>query len=87
MATYPLRLAGWEDRSIIGVDDQLGGWFAQLWPNGSTSDPPEAWLTAPSPTGLTGPVVDATRTDAGDVDTAIAQACGPSDRTEWWQRP
>ena len=87
MATYPLRLPGWEDRSIIGSDDQLGGWFAQLWPNGSTSDPPEAWLTAPSPTGLAGPVADATRTDAGDVDTAIAQACGPSHHTEWEQRP
>lgn len=86
MATYPLRLPGWEDRSIIGSDEQLGGWFAQLWPNGSTSDPPEAWLTAPSPTGLAGPVAAATRTAGRDVDRAIDQACGTSHRNEWWQR-
>lgn len=74
MATYPLRLAGWEHRSIIGADEQLGGWFAQLWPNGSTSDPPEEWLDAPSPNDLTGPIAAATRTTTRDVNAAIADA-------------
>ena len=86
MATYPLRLAGWEHRSIIGADEQLGGWFAQLWPNDSTSDPPQEWLDAPSPNDLTGPIAAATRTATQDVDTAIgnaiADAHGGPHRTE-----
>ncbi len=86
MATYPLRLPGWEDRSIIGADEQLGGWFAQLWPNGSTSDPPDAWLTAPSPTGLADPIASATEVAAGDVEAAVQEAWEGSHQTEWWQR-
>ncbi len=74
MATYPLRLAGWEHRSIIGADEQLGGWFAQLWPNGSTSDPPHEWLDAASPNDPDGPIAAATRTTTRDVDAAIADA-------------
>ena len=88
MATYPLRLAGWEEQSIIGSDDQMGGWFAQLWPNGATTDAPEAWLTAPSPTALAGRIVAATKTASGDVETAVHEAtAGAGHQTESWQRP
>jgi len=80
VATYPLRLAGWEERSIIGADEQLGGWFAQLWPNGSTSDPPQEWLDAASPNDLTGPIAAATRIATQDVDTAIANAIAEARR-------
>lgn len=84
MATYPLRLSGWEEQSIIGSDDQLGGWFAQLWPNGATSDAPEAWLTAPSPIALAGPIAAATRTANGNVETAVQEATGATgQQTDW----
>lgn len=76
MATYPLRLVGYEEQSIIGSDDQLGAWVAQLWPNGATSDAPEAWLHAPAPTALVGPIAAATGKASADVETAVQEAAG-----------
>ena len=76
MATYPLRLTGWEEQSIIGSDDQLGGWFAQLWRNGTTnSDPPDATVTAPSPAALADSIATATQVATGDVEAAVQEAC------------
>lgn len=81
MAIYPLRLAGWEQRSIIGSDDQMGGWFAQLWRNGATgSEPPEAWLSAPSSAGLAVRIAAATQAPTGTVGAAVEEACGPHQR-------
>ena len=83
MAIYPLRLPGWEEQSIVGSDDQLGGWFAQLWPNGATSDRPQVWLTAPSPAALTGPIAAATKTATSDVEAAVEEATGGGGHRCW----
>ena len=86
MATFPLRLPGWEEQSIIGFDEQLRWWFAQLWPNGSTSDPPAASVSAPSPAGLAGPIGAATSVATGDVEAAVREAWEVSRQTEGWQQ-
>jgi len=42
----PLVLAGWDDYSIWGWDEQEGSLFAQLWRNADDSgDPPRHWIT------------------------------------------
>ncbi|MGH3828134.1 MAG: DUF5710 domain-containing protein, partial [Pseudonocardiaceae bacterium] len=41
-----IYLMGWEDQSIWGYDVTLGGFYALLWPNGSTSDEPEISLSS-----------------------------------------
>lgn len=41
---HALRLAGWDERSTWGFDPPDEAYFAQLWPNGSTSDSPEIWI-------------------------------------------
>jgi hypothetical protein len=40
-----IDLPGREDQSIWGWDDGVGGFYVQLWRNGSSSDAPEIWLT------------------------------------------
>ncbi|MGH3718302.1 MAG: hypothetical protein ACRDRI_05545 [Pseudonocardiaceae bacterium] len=40
-----IYLIGWEDRSTWGYDETLGGFYALLQPNGSTSDEPEISLS------------------------------------------
>jgi hypothetical protein len=42
----PLVLAGWDDYSIWGWDEQEATLFAQLWRNTDDSgDPPRHWIT------------------------------------------
>jgi hypothetical protein len=40
-----LLLPGWEQQSVWGYDTGAGGFFAQLWRNGSRDDAPEIWLS------------------------------------------
>lgn len=40
-------LDGFEEQSIWGYDTGTGGFFAQVWQNGSANEQPDLWLTAP----------------------------------------
>jgi hypothetical protein len=41
-------LDGYEHQSIWGYDTGMVSFFAQVWPNDSTSEQPELWLTPPT---------------------------------------
>ncbi len=70
MATTALFLPGWDEQSIIGHDELAGGWFAQLWRNGSTSDPSRGVVTTQSGSTLFGLILSAT--GVSDVDLEMA---------------
>lgn len=74
MATTALFLPGWDEQSIIGHDELTGRWFAQLWRNGSTSDPPEEWVHTHTGSTLFGLVLGATGVSDVDLETALAEA-------------
>ncbi len=76
MATTALFLPGWDEQSIIGHDELTGGWFAQLWRNGSTSDPPEEWVPTQSGSTLFGLILGATGVSDVDLEAALAEALG-----------
>lgn len=83
---FALDLAGWEDRSIWGVDVPLGDpgqayLFAQLWRNeDSDRDEPTIWISAASrrwpetqqPAILAGYIAEATEEPVGRVLAAMA---------------
>jgi hypothetical protein len=77
---FPLELPGWSQRSIFGSDPD-DGWWAQLWPDGSSGDEPDVWLGYAPPIG--GPVQLArliarcTGADESDVDRAMVSGGGP----------
>ncbi|MEO7196466.1 MAG: hypothetical protein ABIZ05_16905 [Pseudonocardiaceae bacterium] len=78
--TDRLDLAGWEERSVWGYDEPLGGFFAQLWTNASTSDEPEIWLSAgdgiyPWPGCIALEIVERTRA----APLAVVRALGVAD--------
>jgi len=74
VATTALFLPGWDEQSIIGHDELTGEWFAQLWRNGSRSDPPEGWVNAPTGPTLFGLILHATGVPDIDLETALAEA-------------
>jgi len=76
VATTALFLPGWDERSIIGHDELTGEWFAQLWRNGSTSDPPEEWVNTPTGSTLFGLIRGATGASDVDPERGLAEALG-----------
>lgn len=77
--TDALALPGWDEQSIWGYDEGTGSFFAQLWSNGSRSDPPEIWLSGaqtvyPWPGSIALAVVEKTRADPLAVVQALAIA-------------
>ena len=75
MGSYALFLAGWDEMSIVGFDDQTRTCFAQLWRNGAPSSaPPDAWLNAPVADLLDDAIVKATGAPPADVEAALRNA-------------
>jgi len=80
----PLVLAGWDDYSIWGWDEQEGSLFAQLWRNADDSgDPPRHWITpvygwpeTGSPAELAARIASVTGSALRDALLALAQ-CAP----------
>jgi hypothetical protein len=80
----PLVLAGWEDYSVWGWDEQEGTLFAQLWRNTDDSgDPPRHWITpvygwpeTGSPVELAARIAAMTGCALRDALLALAQ-CAP----------
>jgi hypothetical protein len=60
-------LTGYGQQSTWGYDTGTAGFFAQLWQNGTRTDNPELWLTAPlpllHPECLVAPIVEHTGHD------------------------
>jgi len=73
VATTALFLPGWDEQSIIG-HELTGRWFAQLWRNGSTSDPPEEWVNTQTGSTLFGLILGATGVSDVHLETALAEA-------------
>ena len=67
-----ILIDGFDQQSIWGYDSGTGSFFAQIWQNGSRSDHPDLWLTAPTWTlscaqAVVAPLVDHTAADPLDV--------------------
>jgi len=60
----------------LGHDGLTGVWFAQLWRNGSTSDPPDESVNTPTGPTLFGLILGATGVSDIDLETALADAMG-----------
>lgn len=91
MATTALFLPGWDEQSIIGTDELAGGWFAQLWRNGSASERPNEWVNTPTAASLYDRILAATRAPSGEVEIALSEALAelkspspPALRRESW---
>ena len=75
---YGLRLAGWEDASSWGWDEQAGTWFAELTRNGNDDDDgPDVWLSGmprpiPDEAALAAAIGRATGAALDDVAAAMA---------------
>ena len=75
MGSYALFLAGWDEMSIVGYDDQTRSCFAQLWRNGTPSSaPPDAWLNTSTPHDLDYAIVKATGAPPAEVEAALRNA-------------
>lgn len=44
-----LFLPGWDERSVWGFDPREDAYFAQLWRNGSRTEPPDIWIFGRGP--------------------------------------
>ena len=90
MATTALFLDGWDEQSILGTDELTGGWFAQLWRNGSDSERPDEWVNTPTAASLYDRILAATRAPSGEVEIALSEALAelksppPASRRESW---
>lgn len=58
MSRFALDIPGYEEQSIWGHEEGLPDAFAQLWRNGSRSDPPEVWIIEGSLEGLVQQIAD-----------------------------
>ena len=74
MATTALFLDGWDEQSILGTDELTGGWFAQLWRNGSDCEPPEVWINAGTVGTLFEHVLRGTGAPLSRVSVALTEA-------------
>jgi len=84
VATTALLLPGWDVQSIIATDELTGGWFAQLWRNGSKSDPPEVWVNTPTAPTLHARITAATGAADADVAVALDEALGRMRQRQPW---
>jgi hypothetical protein len=75
-AVCPIGLEGWASRSVFGWDDRSGGWWAQLWRDGSVAPEPDAWVAdaGSSATALVRLVAQATGAAVEEVDDALARS-------------
>jgi len=74
VATTALFLDGWDEQSIVGTDELTGGWFAQLWRNGSDSERPEVWVNAGTSGALLEHVLRGTGAPMRKVSVAFTEA-------------
>lgn len=75
-SSRPVGLEGWSARSMFGWDAQLGGWWAQLWRDGSSRPEPDVWIADAgfSATALVRLVAEGTGVTVEEVDDALARS-------------
>ena len=73
-----ISLTSYDQQTIWGYDTGTNGFFAQLWSNGTRTDNPELWLSAPMPLlhpeCLVPPIVEHTGHDPLPVMNALGIA-------------
>jgi len=74
VATTALFLDGWDEQSILGTDEMTGGWFAQLWQNGSDSERPDVWVNAGTVASLLEQILQRTGAPSPKVRAAFTEA-------------